>query len=103
MHTPDIFRAIADPTRRSIIGLLAEQEMSVNTIAAHFDMSRPGVAKHLNILKNSEIIRVESRGRERLHSLQPERLKVIAEWVEHYSHSWDTKLSDLKNAVEKNL
>jgi len=96
----DVFRAIADPTRRAIIGLLAQQDMSVNAIASHFEMSRPGIAKHLSILKDGAIISVQARGRERVHSLRPERLKVITDWVEHYSNFWDAKLSDLKTTIE---
>jgi len=98
--TQNVFRAISDPTRRSIIGLLANNDMTVNEIAECFDMSRPGIAKHLGILQDGELITVQARGRERINSLRPGSLKVVADWAAYYSRFWDDKLSNLKNAVE---
>jgi len=98
--TQHIFRAISDPTRRAIIGLLAGNDMTVNQIAERFEMSRPGIAKHLGILQEGNLITVEPRGRERVNSLRPESLKIVADWAAYYSRFWDEKLSNLKNAVE---
>lgn len=95
-----LFKALADPTRRSIIGMLAEQSLSVSEIAENFDMSRPAVAKHLRILKDGDIIRVNIKGREHINSLRPEALKSVADWVAQYSHFWDEKLENLKQAIE---
>jgi DNA-binding transcriptional ArsR family regulator len=104
MHDPQaIFKAIADPTRRAIIGLLSRQDMTVNEVAAHFDMTRPAVTKHLAILRSGEIITVEARGRERINSLRPEALMTVADWAETYSRVWDKRLSNLKTAVEDNI
>jgi len=74
--------------------------MTVNEIAEHFEMSRPGIAKHLGILQEGDLITVKPRGRERINSLQPQTLKVVADWAAYYSRFWDEKLSNLKHAVE---
>jgi len=95
-----VFRAISDPTRRSIMALLADQEKSLNEIAANYDMTRPAVTKHLNILREGGLISVRAQGRERLHRLQPEALKTVSEWLNLFSQFWDEKLADLKQAVE---
>lgn len=95
-----VFRAISDPTRRSIMAMLAGGERSLNEISAEYEMTRPAVTKHLKILEQGGLIRVRSRGRERLHRLQPETLKTVADWVNFFSQFWDEKLADLKQAVE---
>ena len=94
------FKALADPTRRTIIGMLAEQSLSVNDIAENFDMSRPAIAKHLGILRDGDIITVKIQGRERINSLRPRTLKSVADWVAQYSRFWDEKLDNLKQAIE---
>ncbi len=94
------FRAIADPTRRAIIGLLSERDMSVNDVASHFNMTRPAITKHLGILRAGKIIQVKPRGRERINSLRPEALMSVADWLQTYSQFWDEKLDKLKTAVE---
>ncbi|PCI59236.1 MAG: transcriptional regulator [Kordiimonadales bacterium] len=95
------FRAIADPTRRAIIGMLADKEMTVGDVASHFDMTRPAVAKHLGILREGGLVTVRAEGRERVHTLDPHALRPVEQWIEHFSHFWDTKLSALKTAIEK--
>lgn len=95
-----VFRAIADPTRRSIMAMLSDGERSLNEITAHYEMTRPAVAKHLKILEQGGLIHVRTRGRERLHRLQPEALKSVADWVGFFSQFWDDKLATLKQAVE---
>ncbi|MEM7329526.1 MAG: metalloregulator ArsR/SmtB family transcription factor [Pseudomonadota bacterium] len=95
-----IFRAIADPTRRSIMTLLSAGERSLNDISAEYEMSRPAVTKHLRVLEEGGLIRIRARGRERLHSLQPETLKAVSDWVNYFSQFWDEKLADLKQIVE---
>jgi len=95
-----VFRAIADPTRRAIISMLAQNEMTVGDVASAFSMTRPAVAKHLAVLRGAELIRSEKRGRETINQLQPERLKAVSEWLEFYSSFWDDKLLKLKAAVE---
>ena len=101
--TQHVFRAISDPTRRAIIGMLAQCDMTVNEIAGQFDISRPGIAKHLGVLQQGGLISVKPRGRERINSLEPDALKVVADWLDYYSRFWDETLSDLKIAVETDL
>lgn len=103
-HQPDqlVFRAIADPTRRAIIDLLAEKDRSIGEIAAGFEMTRPAVAKHLAILKDGRLIDVEKRGRERIHRLRPDTLKSAASWINQFDKFWDDRLARLKKAVEEN-
>ena len=95
-----IFRAIADPTRRSIMTLLAQGEHSLGDIAANYEMTRPAVTKHLKILEQGGLIRVRAQGRERLHTLQPEALKTVSDRLSFFSQFWDEKLENLKQAVE---
>jgi len=95
-----VFRAIADPTRRAIIDLLADGDRSIGDIAAGFDMTRPAVAKHLAILKDGRVIDVEKRGRERIHRLRPDTLKSAASWINQFDKFWDDRLAKLKEVVE---
>ena len=101
MQDQAVFKAIADPTRRAIISMLAGKDLTVNQIAAEFEMSRPAVAKHLGILEEGEIISVRREGRERYNHLQPERLKVALDWLNYFSQYWDDKLAKLKEEVER--
>lgn len=95
-----VFRAIADPTRRSIMVMLADGEQSLGQIASNYRMTRPAVTKHLKILEEGGLIRVRSQGRERLHMLQPEALRTVTDWLGFFSQFWDEKLENLKRAVE---
>jgi DNA-binding transcriptional ArsR family regulator len=95
-----VFRAIADPTRRSIMIMLADGEQSLGQIASNYRMTRPAVTKHLKILEEGGLIRVRSQGRERLHMLQPEALRTVSDWLGFFSQFWDEKLENLKSAVE---
>lgn len=96
-----VFRAISDPTRRAIIGLLADDDMTIGEVAAHFDMTRPAIAKHLGILEQGRLIRVEQRGRERVNHLTPTALRTVTGWLEQFDRFWDDKLDQLKQAVEQ--
>ena len=96
-----VFRALADPTRRAVIMMLAEQDLSVNMIANHFDISRPAIAKHLAILRDSGMVSVRTEGRERINHLNPEALKAAFDWLNYFENFWDDRLDALKHAVEK--
>lgn len=96
-----VFRALADPTRRAIIAMLAERERSIGDIAADFDMTRPAVAKHLAILKEGGVVQVEQKGRERINRLNPAALKSAADWLNYFDRFWDERLADLKKVVEE--
>ena len=100
MPDPDVFRAIADPTRRAILSMLAEGDLRVSDIASQFEMSRPAVSKHLAQLESADLILVERQGREAINRLNPEGLKPVADWLNFFSRFWDDKLDKLKQAVE---
>jgi len=92
----DIFQAIADPTRRAIIALVALQAMTPNAIAAHFDTSRQAVSKHLRILTECELVTQDSRGREIYYRLEIDKMKEIDEWLEQYRKIWETRYEQLE-------
>ena len=100
----DIFQAIADPTRRAIVALIALQAMTPNAIAEHFDTTRQAVSKHLRILTECELVRQEQKGREIYYSLEIEKMKEIDKWLEQYRKIWETRLNqldDLLAAIKK--
>jgi DNA-binding transcriptional ArsR family regulator len=91
----DVFQAIADPTRRAIIALVAIQAMTPNALAEHFDTSRQAVSKHLRILTECELISQEQRGREIYYSLEIDKMKEIDEWLEQYRKIWESRYAQL--------
>jgi DNA-binding transcriptional ArsR family regulator len=100
----DIFQAIADPTRRAIIALIAMQAMTPNAIAEHFDTTRQAVSKHLRILTECELVIQEQKGREIYYRLEIEKMKEIDEWLEQYRKIWETRyrqLDDLLASIKK--
>lgn len=96
----DIFQAIADPTRRAIIDLIAQQPVNVNTIAEQFDVSRQAISLHLKILSECDLLNVQQSGRERLYEAKLEKLSEVYQWVEQYHKLWTGRLKALKNLVE---
>lgn len=96
-----VFRAIADPTRRAIIEKLAGQEMTVNEIAGHFDVSRPAISKHLKVMEEGGLLHVRQLGRERYNSLNATGLRNVYDWIDIFSQYWDDKLFKLKQEVER--
>ena len=96
----DVFQAIADPTRRAIIALIALQAMTPNAIAEHFDTSRQAVSKHLRILAECDVVRQEQRGREIYYSLEIEKMKEIDEWLEQYRKIWESRYEQLEELLE---
>lgn len=102
--TPDpqsTFKALADPTRRDILGLLSTQDMTIAQVAGHFDMTRPAVKKHLTVLESGCFITVSARGRERINAINPEGFRALESWLNIFDRFWDDRLSALKTAVEK--
>mgnify|MGYP001475736291 FL=1 len=91
----DIFQAIADPTRRAIIALIALQAMTPNAIAEHFDTSRQAVSKHLRILTECDVVTPEQRGREIYYRLEIDKMKEIDEWLEQYRKIWESRFEQL--------
>jgi DNA-binding transcriptional ArsR family regulator len=98
---PDVFRAIADPTRRAILDRLRAGPTPVNALAIDFDQSRPAISKHLRVLRAARLVTEERAGRERLYALEPAALKPIAAWIEGYRAFWQTSLSNLKRRLEE--
>ncbi len=97
----DVFQAIADPVRREIIGLLAHQSLNVTAIAENFEISRPAVSKHLKILKESGLVDITQKGRERFYIIQPDQLTEVADWVEQFRVLWENKLDSFEAYLEK--
>lgn len=95
-----VFRALADPTRRNILTLLSNGERSLSDISSEFEMTRPAITKHLNILREGHLICIRKQGRQRLHRLQPDALKTVSDWLSFFDHFWDERLAELKQAVE---
>jgi DNA-binding transcriptional ArsR family regulator len=95
----DIFQAIADPTRRAIIALIAVQAMTPNAIAEHFNTTRQAVSKHLRILTECELIRQEHKGREIYYQLEIDKMKEIDKWLAQFREIWETRFSQLDNML----
>ena len=95
----DVFQAIADPTRRAIIALIALQAMTPNALAEHFHTSRQAVSKHLRILAECELVTQEQKGREIYYSLEIEKMKEIDKWLEQYRKIWETQLNQLEDLL----
>lgn len=91
----DIFQAIADPTRRSIIALIALQAMTPNALAENFRTTRQAVSKHLRILAECELVTQEQRGREIYYRLEIDKMKEIDKWLEQYRQIWEARYSQL--------
>lgn len=97
----DVFQAIADPTRRAILMLVATQSMTAGAIAANFDTARPTVSRHLQILTECELLHQEQNGREIIYHLNPQNLKSIAEFIEPFRKLWDDRFNTLEAMMKR--
>jgi DNA-binding transcriptional ArsR family regulator len=97
----DVFRAIADPTRRAILDRLRAGAANAGALAADFEQSRPAISKHLSVLRRSRLVREERVGRERIYSLDPVPLQRVAGWLEGYRGFWQSSLTRLKRYLEE--
>jgi len=97
----DVFQAIADPTRRAILMLVASQAMTAGAIAANFDSARPTVSKHLQILTECELLRQEQTGREVYYHFNPKKMKDVADFVEPFRKLWDDRFNKLEAVMKK--
>lgn len=97
----DVFQAIADPNRRAILALLATRKLTLNGVAAKFDISRPAVSRHVRILAECGLVRFEKEGRHRYCEARLGRLKPVSTWVEQYRMFWESKLVALEEHIEK--
>jgi DNA-binding transcriptional ArsR family regulator len=98
----DVFQAIADPTRRTIISLLALQAMTPTAIAENFDYSRQTISKHIQILTECEILEQEQQGREIYYQLNPNGMKDIADFIEPFRKLWDERFNKLESVMKQN-
>ena len=97
----DVFQAIADPTRRAILVLVASQSMTAGAIAANFDSARPTISKHLQILTECSLLEQEQNGREIYYHFNPKKMKEIADFIEPFRQMWDDRLNKLESVMKK--
>lgn len=95
----DIFQAIADPTRRAIVALIAIQAMTPNALAEHFNTSRQAVSKHIKILTECELVKQEQQGREIYYSLEIEKMKEIDKWLDQFRKIWEDQFNQLDKVL----
>jgi DNA-binding transcriptional ArsR family regulator len=95
----DIFQAIADPTRRAIITLLAVHAMTPNALAEHFNTSRQAVSKHIKILTECEVVKQQQTGREIYYHFNAKKMKEVDEWIETFRQQWDDRFNQLDNLL----
>ncbi len=97
----DVFQAIADPTRRAILLLVASQSLTAGAIASNFDTARPTVSKHLQILTECELLKSEQTGREIYYHLNPQKMKEIADFIDPFRKMWDDRFNKLEAVMKK--
>ena len=97
----DVFQAIADPTRREIINMLAYKSLNLNSVAEQFKISRPAVSKHINILTECGLVTIKQKGRERFCEAKLNKLNEVTDWIEKYRQIWETRLDALENYLNE--
>jgi DNA-binding transcriptional ArsR family regulator len=96
----DVFQAIADPTRRAILLLVASQSLTAGAIAANFDTARPTVSKHLQILTECELLQQEQSGREIHYHINAKKMKEVADFIEPFRRMWDERFNKLEDLMK---
>ncbi|RZK43177.1 MAG: ArsR family transcriptional regulator [Pedobacter sp.] len=99
----DVFQAIADPTRREIIDLIAHRPLTLNTIAKNFDMSRSAISQHIKLLSECGLVLIKQDGRERFCEVEFKKLNEVSIWIEQYRTFWTNKLDALEVHIKDNL
>jgi DNA-binding transcriptional ArsR family regulator len=97
----DVFQAIADPNRRAILALLAQQRLTLNGVAENFRISRPAVSRHIKILKECGLVLVIPQGRERYVEARFDKLNEVTDWIEQYRRIWEARFSRLDEVLEE--
>jgi len=97
----DVFQAIADPTRREILNMVAQKPLNVNAVAQHFDVSRTAIYKQIKMLVECGLIDMKQQGRERYCEAKLEKLGEVSAWIERYRQFWETKLDSLENYLHE--
>ena len=103
MQQQDIgpFKALSDPTRRHILLMLRDKDMTIAEVSENFDMTRAAVKKHLTVLTDGGLVNVRTQGRERINSLNPQGMVPVLDWLSYFDRFWDDRLSTLKSEIEK--
>jgi len=97
----DVFQAIADPTRREILNMLAHQSLNVNTVSEHFNVSRTAIYKHLKLLEECGMLSIQQKGRERFCESKLEKLEEVSDWVGQYREMWTARLDSLETYLDE--
>ena len=97
----DVFQAIADPTRRAILLLVASQSMTAGAIASNFDSARPTISKHLQILTECELLEQEQTGREIYYHINPKKIREVADFIEPFRKMWEQRFNKLEGVMKK--
>lgn len=100
-ETIDVFRAVADPTRRALLELLAEEDRPVQELVDRFDVSQPAISKHLRILREAGLVTPRRAGRQQIYRIEPAGLQEVYDWVEHYRRFWPEKLRELGRFLDE--
>jgi DNA-binding transcriptional ArsR family regulator len=95
----DVFQAIADPTRRAILVLIASQTMTPNALAEHFDITRQAVSKHIKILNECQLLKQEKAGREIYYHFNPTKMKEIDKWLSQFRQHWEDRFNQLDEVL----
>lgn len=98
---PDVFSAISNPVRRDILVLLKKGPRAVNDLAQGFELSRPAISEHLQVLRKARLVKEEPRGRERYYHLDPRPLAEVEAWIESFNRYWKQRLHDLEDLLEE--
>ena len=97
----DVFQAIADPTRRAILNLLAAQPLTLNGVAEHFEISRPAISRHIKILAECGLVVIRQQGRERYCEVQMDKLTEVSTWVDQYRATWEQRFDRLDETLNE--
>jgi DNA-binding transcriptional ArsR family regulator len=99
--TLNAFQVVADPSRRQILQLLSKESLTINSLAAHFDMSRPAVSKHVKILDEGGFISIQDKGRERYCTLKQDGFNELKQWIDFFDQFWTNKLKKLETLLNQ--
>ncbi|MFH5831964.1 ArsR/SmtB family transcription factor [Halalkalibaculum sp. DA3122] len=95
----DVFQAIADPTRRDILSLIAQEPLNLNSIAENFEMSRPAISQHIKILDESGLVIIRKKGRQRVCYIRPQKIKEVDEWLDQFKQLWEDRFNQLDQTL----
>lgn len=95
----DVFQAIADPTRRDILCLIAKEPLNLNSIAENFEMSRPAISQHIKVLDESDLVVIRKKGRQRFCYIRPQKIKEIDKWLEQFRQLWEDRFNQLDQVL----